>query len=129
MGAVDDPAVFEQLMGTLPPATAAIVRAADDLIRELDPGVVQVVWPQRHTIGYGVGPKKRSEHYAYLDIYDEHVNFGFNHGAALPDPRGLLEGSGARFRKPRMTSAADLAHDGVAQLLTAARDERASAAQ
>ena len=49
---------------------------------------MQVLWAHQRTIGYGVGPKKLSEHYAYFDVYDPHVNLGFNRGAALPDPHG-----------------------------------------
>ena len=40
--------------------------AADELIRRVDPEVVRVVWPHQRTAGYGVGPRKMSEHYAYL---------------------------------------------------------------
>ncbi len=57
--------------------------------------------------GYGIGPKKMSEHFCYIALNEDYVNFGFNQGADLPDPKGLLEGSGkmphqdSRARRPR----------------------------
>jgi hypothetical protein len=40
----------------------------------------------------GVGPKKISEHFCYVAVHKDHVNFGFNCGAELSDPEGLLRG-------------------------------------
>jgi hypothetical protein len=43
--------------------------------------------------------------FGYVGIFRSHVNVGFFHGAALPDPGGLLQGSGKFMRhvklKPR----------------------------
>ena len=36
--------------------------------------------------------------FAYVDAFTAHVNLGFYQGADLPDPAGLLEGSGKRMR-------------------------------
>ena len=49
-----------------------------------------------------------SEHYAYLAIYDQHLNLGCNYGALLPDPAGLLGGTGAGMRSRRITALEDL---------------------
>lgn len=76
--------------------------AADELIRRTDPDAGRAVWPHQPTVGYGIGPKKMSEHYAYLAaslaVHDRHLNLGCNHGARL-DHGGLLEGSGQNMRK------------------------------
>ena len=53
---------LEELIGRLRPEVAALVTAVDDLVHRTDPEVVRVVWPHQRTIGYGVGPKKMSEH-------------------------------------------------------------------
>ena len=43
--------------------------------------------------------------FGYVNAFKAHVNVGFFHGAELPDPAGLLKGSGKRMRhvklKPR----------------------------
>jgi len=51
--------------------------------------------------------------FGYVNVFTSHVNVGFFHGAALPDPAGLLQGNGKFMRhvklKPGMaTNAAAL---------------------
>ena len=41
--------------------------------------------------------------FAYVNTFKTHVNVGFFGGASLPDPAGLLEGSGKRMRHVRLT--------------------------
>jgi hypothetical protein len=36
--------------------------------------------------------------FGYVNVFTSHVNVGFFHGAALPDPSGLLQGSGRFMR-------------------------------
>jgi hypothetical protein len=33
------------------------------------PDVVEVPWPRQRVIGYGVGPKKMSEHFCYVAVH------------------------------------------------------------
>jgi len=114
---------FAELLAKVTPAVAALVRAADDLVRRTDPSVVRVVWPHQQTVGYGVGPKKMSEHYAYLAVHPKHVNLGCNYGAHLDDG-GLLEGTGQNMRKMTVRSVGDLEDSRLVPLLRAAREER-----
>ena len=90
-------AAFEEILAGRAAETARLARAARALIRELDPDVVEVPWPKQGIIGYGIGPKKYSQHYAYLALYGNQVNVGFNQAAELDDPTGLLGGSGKTF--------------------------------
>ena len=55
----------------------AAAEAIRSLVRELDPDVVEVIWPHQGTVGWGIGPKKMTEHYAYLAVHPAHVNLGF----------------------------------------------------
>ena len=36
--------------------------------------------------------------FAYINVFIKHVNVGFFYGVDLPDPAGLLEGTGKRMR-------------------------------
>src|SRR3954447_17519896 len=49
--------------------------------------------------------------FGYVNIFTSHVNVGFFQGAALPDPAGLLQGTGKFMRhvklRPGMTTHAD----------------------
>jgi hypothetical protein len=49
--------------------------------------------------------------FAYVNVFTSHVNVGFFHGAALPDPARLLQGSGKFMRhvKLRPETATDAA--------------------
>jgi hypothetical protein len=124
-GVQDDQAAFAAFSEALPENVRSIVVAADRLIRSVDPQVVQVLWAHQGTVGYGIGPKKLTEHYCYLAVYyDKHVNLGFNHGVELADPQGLLQGSGARFRSLRLSAPGDLDQPGLEQLLRDAAEER-----
>jgi hypothetical protein len=117
-------AAFEEILAGRPEETAGLARAARALIRELDPNVVEVPWPKQGVIGYGIGPKKYSQHYAYLALYGDLVNIGFNQGAELDDPTGLLGGSGKSLRHRRIDSMAALQEPELARLLQQARRHR-----
>jgi hypothetical protein len=49
--------------------------------------------------------------FAYVNVFTSHVNVGFFHGAALPDPSRLLQGTGKRMRHVKLKpgTAADAA--------------------
>lgn len=94
------------------------------LVAGLDPAYVEVVWPRLTIASYGVGPKKLSQHYAYLGVQRTHVNLGFYHGASLPDPAGLLEGTGKRLRHVKLRSLAEAKRPAVKALLRAAIADR-----
>ena len=117
---------WDDLLARLDPEVSALVVAADELVRHADPDVVRVVWPHQKTVGYGVGPKKMSEHYAYLAVHPRHVNLGCNYGAHLDDG-GLLEGTGQNMRKMTVRAVGDLDDPRVVPVLRAARQERLAA--
>lgn len=61
--------------------------------------------------------------FAYIGAYKAHASIGFFHGAALPDPAGLLEGSGKRMRHVKLRPGADLDEDALIALIAAAYDD------
>jgi hypothetical protein len=117
---------WDALLAQLSPEVSALVTAADDVLRHADPDVVRVVWPHQRTVGYGVGPKKMSEHYAYIAVHPQHINVGCNYGAHLDD-QGLLEGTGQNMRKTTIRTVADLDDPRLVPVLQAARRERLTA--
>ena len=40
--------------------------------------------------------------FGYVNVFTSHVNVGFFHGAALPDPGRLLQGSGKHMRHAKL---------------------------
>jgi hypothetical protein len=41
--------------------------------------------------------------FGYVNVFRSHVNVGFFHGAALPDPTHLLQGTGKYMRHVKLT--------------------------
>jgi hypothetical protein len=48
-------------------------------------------------IGYGTSDRL-SDGIFHIAVYSKHVNLGFNDGATLDDPKGILLGKGSRIR-------------------------------
>ncbi len=114
---------WADLLAQLDPEVSALLVAADELVRRTDPDVVRFAWPHQKTVGYGVGPKKMSEHYAYIAVHPKHINLGCNYGAHLDDG-GLLEGTGQNMRRMTVRTVDALDDPRVVPTLRAARQER-----
>jgi hypothetical protein len=59
-------------------------------------------------LGYGSSDRLR-DGICHIAVYAKHVNLGFNFGATLADPQGILEGSGKQIRHIPIKTPADLA--------------------
>src|SRR3712207_27322 len=117
---------LEEMTGAFDPRVRDLATRTRALIFDVYPEVVEVPWPRQKVAGYGVGPKKMSEHFCYIALHDDHVNLGFNQGAELPDPEGLLGGPGKLMRHTKITQTEDLEDPALRRLLEAAKDHRAS---
>ena len=95
-----------------------------DLIVDVCPEATEVPWPKQNITGYGVGPKKMGEHFCYIGAFKEHVNLGFYYGVDLPDPEGLLEGSGKKLRHVKVEQLSQLEQPALRQLIEASVEER-----
>jgi hypothetical protein len=118
---------FDDAIASFSPEIQAIARRLRELIEAVHPEAVEVVWSRQGIAGYGIGPKKMSEHYAYIAPQTKHVNLGFYYGAALPDPAGLLEGTGKAMRHVKVRSPAETDDEALRQLLQEALAERRTA--
>ena len=76
-----------------------VVRA---LIFDVGPDVSEHVYPVLKVIRYGLEGNKMAGLVFFLMPHKERVNLGFNHGTSLPDPKGLLEGTGKNIRHVRL---------------------------
>ena len=124
MKTVDTLGTFKDALALSNPKTKKLANALRKLISGIYPKVVEVPWPRLHVIGYGIGPKKSTEHFCYIAPYGEHVNLGFNYGLGLPDPDQLLEGAGKKFRHVKIQTIEDVKRSPLKKLLQAAIKER-----
>jgi hypothetical protein len=100
-GPKDDNA-FRQIVGRAPPEVQELAHAVRSLVYDVLPQTVEVVWPKQGSVGWGTGPKKFSEQFAYLMPFKQHVTLGFYYGGELADPAGLLPTAGGRQASGRL---------------------------
>ena len=94
--------------------------AARRLVFEVLPQTVEVVWPTQRTSGYGTGPRKMTDQFAWILPYERHVAMAFPYGVELDDPAGLLQGTGAKIRNVRIETLDDVARPELRRLLEVA---------
>src|SRR6266852_7113 len=58
-------------------------------------------------IGYGTSDRLRDGIF-HIAVYSQHVNLGFNDGATLDDPKGILQGSGNQIRHIKIKTLEDI---------------------
>jgi hypothetical protein len=115
---------FEEMLERFDPSVRELAHATRDLIFDVLPGVVEVVWDRQGTAGYGTGPKKMSEHFCYIALHPHHLNLGFNYGSELADPKHLLEGPGKLLRHIKIHAVTDLENPALRDLLRTATTHR-----
>lgn len=109
---------FEQVIQGFSGEIQEIASQTRMLIYKILPEVVEVVWVKQKNIGYGTGPKKKTEHFCWLMPATNHLTLGFNYGSELPDPKSLLEGTGKLYRHYKVKSVEDLNNPDLINLLT-----------
>jgi hypothetical protein len=115
---------FDRLLAGAEPQVGQIARQLRALVLAVHPDAVEVVRLGDRAASYGLGPKKLSEAYIYIIPHQRHVNLGFYRGTQLPDPDGLLEGTGQRMRHVKVQSTLAVESPVLRRLIIAARDER-----
>lgn len=117
-------AAFELIIAGSAPGVQALARAVRSLVYEVLPQTVEVVWPRQGSVGWGTGPKKFTEQFAYLMPFKAHVTLDFYRGGELSDPYGLLPDRGGRqvggrlsIRSLKITSPEDVARPALRELI------------
>ena len=90
-----DEAVDGWLAAVAPPL-GDLARSAYAKLRRCGPGVTELMHDGMPTACV------EDAAFAYVNAFTAHVNLGFFCGAALPDPEGLLEGSGKFMRHVKL---------------------------
>lgn len=108
---------FEKAIQSFSENIKNTARQTRQLIFNILPNAVEVVWVKQKNTGFGTGIKKKTEHFCWLMPSTNHVNLGFNYGAELPDPKNLLEGTGKLFRHIKIKSIEQLSDKDLINLL------------
>ena len=115
---------FQDILSMASPALRPVCESLRRSVASHHAALVEVVWPKLKIASFGVGPKKRTQHYAYIAVHSSHINLGFYHGSSLADPTGLLEGTGKELRHIKIRDLKSAGSPAVASLLRQAIAER-----
>jgi hypothetical protein len=100
-GAVERDPAIEAWLNNHPGELGAIARQWFEVMRKCGDEVRELLHDGCPVACLGDAP------FGYVNVFTSHVNVGFFHGAALPDPARLLQGSGRFMRhvklKPKLT--------------------------
>jgi hypothetical protein len=114
----------EQLAGFIDKfdsGNASLIRSVRKTLRKRMPTANELVYDNYNffVIGY-CSTERPSDCIVSIAAAANGVGLSFYYGASLPDPHGLLLGSGSQNRFVRIESAATLAQPGVEKLIAAA---------
>ena len=84
----------EALLEDFPPPMQAIAGRLREVVKAAFPDAIERVRPGWRLIGYDLPIGKKRVYFAYVAPENEHVHLGFEHGWAMADPHGLLQGVG-----------------------------------
>jgi hypothetical protein len=79
-------------------------------------------------IGFGTSDRL-SDGIFHIAIYSQHVNLGFNNGATLDDPKGILQGAGNRIRHITVKTPEDIKRPEIRAYIRRARKKALSDAR
>jgi hypothetical protein len=118
LGVNDD---IEPLLAAATAGVADLSRRAHALVLDVFPAAVVTV--DNENIGYGTTTGYKGLVFVVAP-HQRHVSLGVYGGADLPDPAGLLEGTGKVHRHVKIRSAADLERPELRELMTTALARR-----
>lgn len=122
----------DDVLGAFPSEVRALTLQIRQFVVKTVPGSAEMTDPTARIIGYGFGTGYRDLICTIMPTKTG-VNLGIARAIELPDPEGLLEGTGKLHRHIKFRQPSDLKRSGVRQLLVAAvaawrqRVERAAA--
>jgi hypothetical protein len=107
----------ERLLDAQAPQIAELARELCTLVLEVYPDALVTV--DGGDIGFGSGTGYKGLVFVVAP-HSKHVNLGIAGGATLPDPAGLMEGTGKVHRHIKIRSSGDLERPELRELMVSA---------
>jgi hypothetical protein len=105
------------------PKGQKLIRSVRAAVRKRFPTANELAYDYNHSVVIAYSPSDRGiESIVSIALRADGVYLYFMNGPQLPDPKGLLLGSGKQARFVRVEAASHLAHPGVEALIAAAID-------
>lgn len=113
-GALDSDPAIVQWFAARPGELGALAQTWFAFMRKRGPGVLELLHDGYPTVCVADAP------FAYVGAFSAHVNVGFFQGWALPDPAGLLQGTGKYMRHVKLKPGQAVDEAALKALITAA---------
>jgi hypothetical protein len=94
----------EALLGAYPDEIAAVADRLRRIVVRAQPDALERVRTGWRLIGYDLSLGGRRRYFAFIAPEPEHVHLGFEYGAWMTDPDGVLRGAHLGLRKVRFTT-------------------------
>jgi hypothetical protein len=114
---------LEAFLAAYSPDVRALALKARALVLDVMPGLLEQVDVPGKLLAYGWSATYKDTVCVIMPL-KAGVNLGFARGAELPDPEGLLTGTGKRARHVRLSTPADVERPALRALLEAAAAAR-----
>jgi len=114
-----DPLTLNAFLSSYPADIALLARQAIDLIREVLPDAIEMLDPSANLVAYG-SDRSYKGLICGITLHKAHINIMFADGVNLPDPDGLLVGTGKKARHIKISNLHDLNHPAIRTLLQSA---------
>jgi hypothetical protein len=93
------------------------------VLEEAPEAIESIVKGYAVAIGFSFTGKPLKDGFCHIVTYSSHVNLGFNRGALLPDPNGVLAGTGKSIRHMTIRNQSELDRAFVRRYLQAAIEQ------
>jgi hypothetical protein len=106
------------------PHISELTLALREMVLQEAPGAIESVSRgYAFAIGFSFTGKPLKDGFCHVVTYSTHVNLGFNRGALLPDPNGVLMGTGKAIRHISIRNQSELDRPFVRRYIQAAIEQ------
>ncbi len=85
---------------------------------DLYPNTNELIYDNYNALAFGWSPTASSaDAFCAIAVYGSGINFGFNRGSEINDPKGLLKGNGSLYRYIKVTDIKDFPKTYIKKLL------------
>jgi hypothetical protein len=117
------PAELVDFLAPFPDEVQELALGLRERVLTVMPNAHEFVWDATNAVSLAYTPTTRwQDSVVHIASYAKWVNLGFNEGASLEDPLGILVGTGAHIRHVRFAAIGDLAAPWLDDYLRAALD-------
>jgi hypothetical protein len=115
--------LLSDLAGYDPQVSNLALALREVILEEAPDAIESIVKGYAVAIGFSFTGKPMKDGFCHIVVYSSHVNLGFNRGASLADPKGVLIGKGKAIRHITIRNESELERPYIRRYLQAAIEQ------